>query len=188
MRDWLVSQLKYLMQRGPVNEIPSTPYQVFLYYIERFRVTHLLLAELEKYYPQQIQRSKEEPEVYRPVLYEITSADLNKVRVEAACCAWLSWDHKTLDELGVPKEQLPENLSYSLVLDYPEPVMRVACYITGETRAEEVQENILPETHYMAEQYALQEMRGYFPTISNADIEAIKERYAPNSLAVKPLP
>lgn len=184
IRDKLGSKVRYLLKKSPINAGVTWPFGFYMYNIERFRFTHLLLKELELRYPGQSKSTLEDPVLYNPVLYEITAADLKHVRLEAACCAWLSWDNKTLEQQGVPADQLPGNLSYGLVLSYPEPIMRAACYLVGETKESELL-SIDPETHYQAEQFALQRLKEAFPTLNKEDLENIT-RQQKHSLAEKP--
>ena len=184
IRDKLGSKVRYILKKSPVNAGVTWPFGFYMYTIERFRLTHLLLKELELRYPGQSKSTLEDPVEYRPVLHEITAADLNNIRLEAACCAWLSWDQQTLEQQGVPTDQVPDNLSYGLVLSYPEPIMRAACYLVGETREVELLA-IPPETHYQAEQFALQELKSAFPTLNKEELENIT-RQQKHSLAQKP--
>lgn len=185
LRDWLASKVRLLLKQQPVNQTPNNPLESYVYYLERFRFTHLMLNELQTYYPKQA--AVENTSLYHPVLFDITSIDTAQLRLEAACCAWLSWDGKTLKDHGVPVEQIPDGLSYGLVLRYPEPIMRAACYLVGETKEEELLYRITPEKHYQAEQFALQELRRAF-ALTEAEIDRILSGHRKHSLAIKPLP
>jgi len=184
IRDKLGSKVRYTLKQSPINVGITRSFGFYMYAIERFRLTHLLLKELELRYPGQSKSTLEDPVLYSPVLHKITAADLDKVRLEAACCAWLSWDNQTLEQQGVPADQIPDDLSYGLVLSYPEPIMRVACYLVGETKEEELLA-IPPETHYQAEQFALQQLKRAFPTLNKEELKNIT-RQQKHSLAKKP--
>lgn len=184
IRDKLGSKVRYILKKSAINTAVSWPFGFYMYYIEQFRFIHLLLKELELRYPDQSKSTLEDPVLYSPVLYEITAADLKNVRIEAACCAWLSWDNKTLEQQGVPANQLPDNLSYGLVLSYPVPIMRAACYLVGETKESELL-SIDPVVHYQAEQFALQRLKEAFPALNKEDLKNIT-RQQKHSLAKKP--
>ncbi len=185
LRDWLASKVRLLLKQQPVNQTPNNPLESYVYYLERFRFTHLMLSELKTYYPKQA--AVQDGSVYHPVLFDITSIDTARLRLEAACCAWLSWDGKTLKDVGVPVDQIPDGLSYGLVLRYPEPIMRAACYLAEETKEEELLYRITPEKHYQAEQFALQELRRSF-ALTETQIDNILSGHRQHSLAVRPLP
>lgn len=88
----------------------------------------------------------------------LIQSDWNKLCIEAAVYSWLAIDEEDRLELHFPKDKtlLEVEISYGLVLQHFEPVMRMACFLTGMTYRDERENfsNILLED---AESYALSE-------------------------------
>lgn len=144
--------------------------------MKRYLTVQLILLDLETFYPEQFLCRDTEQDYFEPLLYKIISADINRICVEAACCAWLSWDSAVITGLEDLKHELPECLSYGLVLEYPSPILRAASFLAGFTKREELFS--LPEhVHNQADLFALQQLRDLFPDLTQEDYKSLIDPY-----------
>lgn len=118
---------------------------------------------------EQVDRFDEFEEVFSKLIQN----DWSYACIEACMYAWLCIDkEETLKQLFPNDKILPADLSYGLVLSYYEPVMRMACFLTRCTYAEErenLSEDVLKEAH----DYALSNTLSKLKTLkSEAEVRA----------------
>lgn len=93
--------------------------------------------------------------------------DINRVPVQAAAVAWLSFDGWRWDKEKYPG--FPEDLSYGLVLEYPQPILAATAWLAGLT-----DKGFSLDDLYSAHETALKRVKEHhFPELSE---EGIRER------------
>jgi hypothetical protein len=150
LRKQLLSRLEYYKRvNGGLSPIPKSLLDRYRYYEERYLVVQIVMYDLERFYDYK----PEEDSDYEPTLYRLMKADLARVPLPAALAAWLSWD-----DWRFTNELAEIDLSYGLVLDYPQPLIRSASFVAGLTKTEELDECIPLETQKRADKFAIQEV------------------------------
>jgi hypothetical protein len=96
-------------------------------------------------------------ETFDTIFDPTIQADWSKVCIEAAMYSWLVIDRQDSLNKHFPDDPtVPTELSYGLVLDYFEPVMRMGCFLCQYTFKEELEgmdKSVIEDAH----QYALEE-------------------------------
>jgi hypothetical protein len=159
-----------------LRKTPRSPLGLYQYYNKRYLFVQVILSDIKEFYPGEFECSPAEADTFEPMFYKIISADMNRICVDAACCAWLSWDNKSLADFDLPAEQVPECLSYGLVLEYPRPLIRGASFLAGYTRREELL-GMSEHIHNQADLFALQQVRGVFPELTQEDYNSLIDPY-----------
>jgi hypothetical protein len=151
LREKLLSKLEHYSKRYGLSPIPESLLDKYRYYEERYYVVQIIVQDLTRLYPGQVEPF--EGDTYAPTLYKLIKHDLDAVPLAAAMAAWISWDNWRFDG-----ELKSKNLSYGLVLNYPHPMMRAACFVAGTTKEDELDNCIPLEKKKTADLYAVQEI------------------------------
>jgi hypothetical protein len=170
LRNTLASKMEVYKRRyGSLLVRPQDPLDMYNYYTKRYLAVQLLLAEYKKFYPKQAEDNLDDEG--RSVLISLVISDMNSFAMPGACAVWLTWDDWTPAKSGIPEEEIPEGLSYGLVLSYPRPIMRMACFLSGLTTREELVYLIPQEVQQTADKFALQQLRDFCRDFSEEQIE-----------------
>lgn len=151
LRERLLSKLEHYKRTYDLSPVPSSLLSKYRYYEERYYVVQIIVQDLTRLYPGQVEPF--EGDTYAPTLYKLIKHDLDVVPLPAAMAAWITWDSWRFEG-----ELASKNLSYGLVLNYPHPMMRAACFAAGVTKEDELDYCIPLEKKKTADLYAVQEI------------------------------
>lgn len=152
-----------------LTEMPADMRFLWNYYI-RLDLSFYLMnkTSLEKYPNDVVETVDVDYAV--PTVCAIAREDIKRVVFPAAAIAWLNYNHDFKWHVHGGANEVPEDLSYGLVLKYPEPILRSCYYFTGLLKNEE--DPALPEEVVRTAQiYALRTLNElYYPELSEAEI------------------
>lgn len=151
LREKLLSKLEHYKRTNGESPLPSSLLSRYRYFEERYYIVQIIVQDLTRLYPGQVESFNED--THAPTLYKLIKHDLDAAPLPAAMAAWITWDNWRFDaELG------EKNLSYGLILSYPHPMMRAACFAAGVTKEDELDYCIPLEKKKTADLYAVQEI------------------------------
>lgn len=139
--------------------------RVYQYYFRARMAAWIMDDAIEKHYPDHPEGPKASA-----AINDVVNTDITRVTIDLAAAAWLTIDHWRL-HVVFPEIEIPSDLSYGLVLQYPQPMLRQAQFLVGQTVEEELKA-LDPHLLRESEGFALRQVQKVYRDQTNRVIEA----------------
>lgn len=139
--------------------------RVYTYYFRARMAAWIMDDAIQEHYPDHPEGPKASA-----AINDVVNTDITRVTIDLAAAAWLTIDHWRL-HVAFPNIDIPSDLSYGLVLQYPQPVLRQAQFLAGHTVMDElkaIDDSLISES----KGFALRQVQKVYKDKTNRDIEA----------------
>lgn len=136
---------------------------VYLYYFRARMAAWIMDDAIVKHYPDHPDSNSASA-----MINSVINTDITRVTIDLAAAAWLTIDEWRL-HVEFPDLEIPTDLSYGLVLQYPEPILRQARFLAGESVRDELQsidQSLVSES----KQFAIAQLRKIYRDRSDNDL------------------